>query len=775
MDSSHDAAAFVLHGSRPQASKAVDAAAQTTSVTTREAATAPAGRQAAETQTDAAGAAPALDLAALRFDGWAASDAELQFLRRAADAVEAALGDNVDFPTDLLSGAHADVDDDIGCIYVGALAFSQPDEAELRKPPSSRAGPGQATAVEAAVAARPRFLGLPCSSVAWNATGSLLAGGFGGQDHTGWCKHRAGVGVWNFHGAGTVAAAAPAASAPASSPTADTATASSSASHFASSGVPPASVLETPTCVCSVAWHPERPGVLAAGTFGGEVFVWDLNREEADGETLVARSRSDDYFHREPVLRVEWAWHASAGAYVLASASAEGKVLLWQPLDAAGSGGLDYPLQAFQPAAVPAQPSKASAALAAKEGGEGGGDSDDDEGAKGRRRGGGARGKAGGPGAAVVVGVASLAFALDGQSAGAFFIGAENGAVYKCRGAQGGGGAGGAAARQLVRAGAIVGADSSLPWEAAAAAAVTRIPIAERPKIVREIERHARDAGLKAVSMTAVYDARPDPRVLFPNPIAFAYAPHAGAALALASSPFHRNLFASAGLDGRVCLYSALSASPLLVLQPSRGARVCSITGLAWSKVRPMVLAAASGDGHVYVYDLYASTGRPAVVLRGDGAVLSAAGTALAAAPPHVALPAVGSGATGRAPAGGSDARSSTGFYSAAFNPRQRRLFATGDADGIVRVFKLGWRVAAPQASEELLLSRFVDSAVLDASEAGAGDTDGPSAAGSGAASGDRKDGRGQDDGEAPVNSISSFLRSVAAGHAGGASGADLL
>ena len=77
--------------------------------------------------------------------------------------------------------------------------------------------------------------------------------------------------------------------------------------------------------------HPEQPALVAAGTFNGEVMVWDLSRgltvkafqlpggegavegkavEEVGGgdafadEQLVASSRIDDYFHREPISSV---------------------------------------------------------------------------------------------------------------------------------------------------------------------------------------------------------------------------------------------------------------------------------------------------------------------------------------------------------------------------------------------------------------------------------------------------------------------------------------
>ena len=99
---------------------------------------------------------------------------------------------------------------------------------------------------------------------------------------------------------------------------------------------------------------------------------------------------------------------------------------------------------------------------------------------------------------------------------------------------------------------------------------------------------------------------------------------------------------------------------------------------------------------------------------------------------------------------------------------------AAGDSDGVVRVFKLGWRMAAPQPSEEALLRRFVDSAVHEAGAEGGGggggaDRDSGTADAGGA---DKQAPAAQD--EIAVNSIAVFLRSVA-GRGDSASAADVL
>lgn len=54
-----------------------------------------------------------------------------------------------------------------------------------------------------------------------------------------------------------------------------------------------------------------------------------------------------------------------------------------------------------------------------------------------------------------------------------------------------------------------------------------------------------------------------------------------------------RNLFLSAGTDGHVHLYSMLQAQPLTSLQLSHK----YLFAVRWSPVRPLVFAAASGEG----------------------------------------------------------------------------------------------------------------------------------------------------------------------------------
>ena len=118
-----------------------------------------------------------------------------------------------------------------------------------------------------------------------------------------------------------------------------------------------------------------------------------------------------------------------------------------------------------------------------------------------------------------------------------------------------------------------------------------------------------------------------------------------------------------------------------------------------------------------------------------------------------------GAGRVGSVPGGAS----SRPVLSVAFNPRQRRLLATGDGSGTVRVWKLGWRFGSMQDEEQELLQSYVEaSAAADsgAPDADADDADEASEAKSEADDGDNDGGRDDDGrgGRAP-NSLESLMQ----------------
>ncbi|WIA14099.1 hypothetical protein OEZ85_002646 [Tetradesmus obliquus] len=68
----------------------------------------------------------------------------------------------------------------------------------------------------------------------------------------------------------------------------------------------------------------------------------------------------------------------------------------------------------------------------------------------------------------------------------------------------------------------------------------------------------------------------------------------------LSACPHHRQLALAAGGDGSLRVLDTLRASPLLLLEPS----AAGLLAAGWSPSRPLVFAAGSADGNVYLYDL---------------------------------------------------------------------------------------------------------------------------------------------------------------------------
>ncbi|CAJ1403311.1 unnamed protein product [Effrenium voratum] len=144
---------------------------------------------------------------------------------------------------------------------------------------------------------------LQVTSVAWNSTGATLACAFGKLDTLGWCEVTAPVCLWNIFRPQLVAGE-------------------------------PDTVIQVQGFVMCVAFHPTKPSILAGGTYNGELQIWNTGSGELD--PLVASSSIDDYFHREAIQVVEWIpadLSGSHDAWLIATVSGDGKVLLWDARD----------------------------------------------------------------------------------------------------------------------------------------------------------------------------------------------------------------------------------------------------------------------------------------------------------------------------------------------------------------------------------------------------------------------------------------------------------
>ncbi|XP_034565401.1 WD repeat-containing protein 34 [Notolabrus celidotus] len=147
-------------------------------------------------------------------------------------------------------------------------------------------------------------------------------------------------------------------------------------------------------------------------------------------------------------------------------------------------------------------------------------------------------------------------------------------------------------------------------------------------------------------------------------PAVFSFRPRSGPVHSIHCSPFHRNLFVSAGTDGLAHLHSLLQTDPLLSLRVSDS----YVFQVQWSPSRPLVFAAATGQGEVQIFDLGRRSLRPVVTLEEGGA---------------------GPAAT-----------------SLSFNHKNPRLLAAGKTDGTISVWQLSTELTeqSPRESGQLEL-----------------------------------------------------------------------
>jgi len=88
----------------------------------------------------------------------------------------------------------------------------------------------------------------------------------------------------------------------------------------------PEYIFNTDSGVCSLDWHPERPGLLAVGLYDGTVLVYDVR-----GRTKkpIYASTIRTHKHTDPVWEVRWNDTKELGALSFYSVSADGRVAIW--------------------------------------------------------------------------------------------------------------------------------------------------------------------------------------------------------------------------------------------------------------------------------------------------------------------------------------------------------------------------------------------------------------------------------------------------------------
>ncbi|XP_077162587.1 cytoplasmic dynein 2 intermediate chain 2 isoform X1 [Paroedura picta] len=351
---------------------------------------------------------------------------------------------------------------------------------------------------------------LQVTSVSWNATGAVVACSYGRMEDGDWSTEKSYVCTWNLDRRGL-------------------------------NPNRPDLVVEIPSSVMCLAFHPQQPSLVAGGLFSGEVLVWDTSRLE---DPLVWRTGMTDDTHTDPVYQVGWLQHTRHGhPFHVLSVSTDGKILVWQE-------ERDGLLKITDGFALVSQQIPRSTKLKKHSRGD------------------------------VAVGVTSLSFSHFEPSI--FVMGTEGGCVLKCSTA--------------VETVAVLPRGSSFPLKA---------------------------------------------------PAQFVFSPHGGPVYSVSCSPFHRNLFLSGGTDGHIHLHSMLQAQPLLSLQLSKK----YVFSVRWSPVRPLVFAAATGEGEVQLFDFGKSSQKPSISIQ--------------------------------------QTSNHTPVYCLEFNSRQSQLLAAGDGSGTVKIWQL--------------------------------------------------------------------------------------
>jgi len=276
---------------------------------------------------------------------------------------------------------------------------------------------------------------LQCVGLSWNATGSMVCAVFGRPDLCGWCDDLGMLCCWSLF-----------------------------RTDF-SPGNPTYSA-EHNCCLTAVACHPSHPSVLAAGSFNGEILIYDL---ASSGDFLEACSEVSEYTHREPVTALQWTRNfavptSSKDAYWLVSLSGEGRILWWslktiEPANAVISGRLPYPVRG---ATIPAQ------ALGSKT-------------------------------ISPAVGGTAMAMDLTG-----ILIGSEGGFVSRF------------SLKPKAKLHTAVAIDEQVRWEKAADDILRELPPDSRTKVRKHVEYWANSSRKEVVTAKDIFASRPKSNHIFP-------------------------------------------------------------------------------------------------------------------------------------------------------------------------------------------------------------------------------------------------------------------
>ena len=451
--------------------------------------------------------------------------------------------------------------------------------------------------------------GLAVTDVAWSAGGSTLIASYGGINKTGWCDSKGFVVAWNL-------------------------------SDRKFDPLKPSSIIEWSSHVTCVAAHPEKPSIFCAGSFNGEILVIDVNNTASP---LLASSKIDDYFHREPIKKLCWSFEVNDHDWQLNSVSGDGKILWWQ----------------IEKMKCPTRGVRLTSKI----------------------------GSSGSDGASACL-VGGNAMASGGKNNDQLYVGSEGGQLFRV------------ASRDFVPQKPPKANDLEMKWSTSALQALLRVPAAQREEISRKIERKAKKDKRRGVDLAAVYNAKVDASVLFPNKTDFNYENHIGPVNSLDISPFHRKLLASGGNDGELRIYDSLGKSPVLTFEPGAEHGGGSIESCMWSKTRPCVLGSCDDLGNVYLYDLQKDDCYPVATLHPCENVTARGGEGKVEESEEEEEE--GKKAIANFYLENGSRRGSCRLHSLAFNDgKNRKLLAAGDHLGVVHIWRLPDELSEVRRGEE--------------------------------------------------------------------------
>nr|CAI5855491.1 unnamed protein product [Callosobruchus analis] len=131
------------------------------------------------------------------------------------------------------------------------------------------------------------------SNITWNQTGKSIAISCN-SEHDSWCHHTGCVVIFTLNRDGKLPDV-------------------------------PRKRLTTESCITSLKFHPTHPAIIAAGTFTGNVKVWNIQNEEEED------SISKENVHSEAITQISWVRDVDLTRDVLlATSSTDGYLKLWK-------------------------------------------------------------------------------------------------------------------------------------------------------------------------------------------------------------------------------------------------------------------------------------------------------------------------------------------------------------------------------------------------------------------------------------------------------------